>query len=135
MSLRIRPLAARSTLLAAIAAGALCGFVAVALANVYNDMNDWNLTTSATSYGGGTQYHIGTSSDGRVTFRWLDSPDRTTVISSTACSDGSMLGSTTIGAGGTGYQQTFVGYLGQCFTMRGRTTDGTMSNHDGRVNR
>jgi hypothetical protein len=135
MSLRIRPLAVRSTLLAAIVAGALCGFVAVALANVYSDMNDWNLSTSMSSYAGGTQYHVGTGSDGSVTFRWLDSPNKTTVISSNACSDGSALGSTTIGAGGTGYQQTFAGYQGQCFTMRGRTTDGTMSNHDGRVNR
>src|SRR3954454_5825111 len=113
-------------------------FTAVAYAYVTTDMNNWNLTESVSTYGGGTQFHIATGTDGWASFRWLDSPSKVTVISANRCSDGALLGSSTaIGTGDTSYHLLFNGGAGQCFLMRGRTANGqgSMINHDGRIQR
>jgi hypothetical protein len=112
-------------------------FSAVAYAYVLTDMNDWNLTESTSTYGGGTQFHIATGTDGNVSFRWLDSPNKTTVISGNYCSDWALIGSSSYGVNDTSYHLLFNGYEGQCFVMRGRTGSGqgSMVNHDGRVQR
>src|SRR3954470_7075728 len=91
-------------------------FTAVAYAYVITDMNDWNLTESVSAYGGGTQFHIATGTDGWAAFRWLHPPNKTTVISANRCSDGVLLGSSvSIGAGDTSYHSLFHGGEGQCF--------------------
>ena len=114
-------------------------FSAVAYAYVTTDMNDWNLNdTSLTPYGGGTQFHIATGTDGKVTYRWLDVTNKTTVISANTCTNWDLLGSSSAyGAGDTSYHGLFTGSTGQCFVMLGRTASGTgtMVNHDGRVQR
>ena len=101
------------------------------------DMNDWNLTESTSTYGGGTQFHVATDSDGNVYFRWLDSPNKTTVISANYCSDWALINSNVHGVGDTSYHYLFNGTPGYCFVMRGRTGSGqgSMVNHDGRVQR
>ena len=102
------------------------------------DMNDWNLTETTSSYGGGTQFHISTGTDGVASFRWLDSPNKTTVVSANSCTDLGVLGSpASIGVGDTGYHALFTGSQGACFLMRGRTGSGqgSMVNHDGRSQR
>src|SRR6202008_286563 len=68
-------------------------FSAVAYAYVLTDMNDWNLSESLSTYGGGTQFHIASGTDGSVSFRWLDAPNKTTVISGNSCQDWSLIGS------------------------------------------
>jgi hypothetical protein len=113
-------------------------FSAVAYAYVTTDMNNWNLTETVSTYGGGTQFHISTGTDGWASFRWLDSPNKVTVISANRCSDGGLLGSSaSIGVGDTSYHSLFNGGEGQCFLMRGRTGSGqgSMVNHDGRIQR
>jgi hypothetical protein len=111
-------------------------FCAVAYAG-YTDMNDWNLTESTSTYGGGTQFHISSTGNGNAYFRWLDSPNKTTVISANYCSDWAPINSNTHGIGDTTYKWLFGGSVGFCFVMRGRTAagQGSMVNHDGRVDR
>ena len=111
-------------------------FCAIAYA-VYTDMNNWNLTETTSTYGGGTQFHI-SSTGSYAEFRWLDSPNKATVISANSCADWGLLGSTaSIPVNNTSYHYLFGGSPGQCFVMRGRTASGqgSMVNHDGRVNR
>src|SRR3954452_24969330 len=113
-------------------------FSATAYAYIQSDMNDWNLTETTSTYGAGTQFHISSGTDGWASFRWLDSPNKTTVISANSCSDLSLLGSAaSIGVGDTGYHNLFQGGQAQCFVMRGRTGSGqgSMVNHDGRSQR
>src|SRR5215470_12720562 len=100
-------------------------FSGVAYAYVTSDMNDWNLTETTSSYGGGTQFHISSGTDGWASFRWLDSPNKTTVVSANSCSDIGLLGSAaSIGVGDTSYHALFQGGEAQCFLMRGRTGSG-----------
>jgi hypothetical protein len=108
---------------------------ATAGAQVTSDLIDFNLTESTSTWP--TQYHISSSGDGWAAFRWLDSPNKTTVISGNACADLSLYGSDTIGAGDTNYHNLFPGGAGTCFVVRGRTASGSgsMVNHDGRVKR
>ena len=111
-------------------------FAARALA-VTTDLINWNLTETTSTYGGGTQFHISTGGS-LVRFRWLDSPNKDTVLSANSCSDLSLLGSAaSIGVGDTTYHSLFSGVSGQCFVMRGRVAagEGSMVNHDGRVDR
>ena len=118
--------------------GRLGRFSAVAYAYVTTDLNDWNLNESLSTWGGGTQFHISSGTDGWVSYRWLDSPNKTTVISGNSCSDWALLGSASAyGAGDTSYHGLFNSSAGQCFVMRGRTASGqgSMVNHDGRVQR
>jgi hypothetical protein len=120
-------------LVAALLAGA-----AAAHAYVTTDLVNWDLTETTSTYGGGNQYHISSTGDGWASYRWLDSPNKTTVISGNACSDYALLGNArTIPAGNTSYHSLFHGATFQCFVMRGRTANGQggMYNHDGRVRR
>jgi hypothetical protein len=136
MNRHLRHGVAGAALLAALAASAAGG--ASAGANVTTDLNDFNLTETVSTYGGGTQYHIATGSDGWVDYRWLDSPSKITVISGNSCVDWSVYGSAmTISAGNTSYRTLFGGYVGQCFYIRGRTASGqgSMSLYDGRIRR
>jgi hypothetical protein len=127
---------ARVTLAAALlaATGALS---APAHAFVTTDLTDFNLTESTSTYNGGTQFHISSVGDGSVSYRWLDYPDKATVISGNACADYANLGSKSYGIGNTSYQVLFWGLTYECFVVRGRTTSGSGSlvNHDGRVKR
>jgi|tagenome__1003787_1003787.scaffolds.fasta_scaffold17547925_1 hypothetical protein len=126
----------RRTLRASLCAAICCAATlpATAAAQSWNDLNDWNLTESVSTWGGGTQFHISTGS-GSAQFRWLDSPNKTTVISGNSCSDLTLYGSSSIGVGDTNYHTLFGGSSGTCFVLRGRTSagSGSMVNHDGRV--
>jgi hypothetical protein len=113
-------------------------FATVAYAYVTSDLNDFNLTETTATYGGGTQYHIATGTDGVSSYRWLDSPSKPTVMSNNSCADWGLLGTTSAyAAGDTSYHGLFVGSAGQCFVVRGRTQAGygSMSLYDGRIQR
>lgn len=129
----------RRTLRASLCAAVCCAAAipATASAQVTTDLTDWNLTETASSWGGGTQFHISSSGDGSVAYRWLDSPNKTTVISGNSCGDLTLYGTDTIGVGDTNYHTLFSGGAGLCFILRGRTSSGSgsMVNHDGRVSR
>jgi hypothetical protein len=125
---RFRALGACFALLASL----VCAASAFATTS---DLIDWNLTETTSTYG--TQFHISTGGS-LVQFRWLDSPNKSTVVSANTCTDLSLLGSAaSIGVGDTGYHSLFSGSSGQCFVLRGRTGagQGSMVNHDGRVDR
>src|SRR4051795_7286635 len=123
MDRRLRRPAARAALLAALAA--MLSSTALAVGYVTSDLTPWNLTETLQTYGGGTQFHIATGTDGWVSFRWLDSPNKATVISGNNCTDWSLLGtSSSYSAGDTNYHSLFHGFAGQCFVMRGRTPSG-----------
>jgi hypothetical protein len=112
-------------------------FSTQAHAAVTTDLIDWNLSESLTQWGGGTQFHISTGGS-LVQYRWLDSPNKTTVISGNNCTDFGLLGSaSSYGVGDTSYHSLFNGGQGQCFVLQGRTGSGqgSMVNHDGRVSR
>jgi hypothetical protein len=108
---------------------------AVARAQSTSDLVDWNLTESTSTWN--TQFHISSTGDGWAAFRWLDSPNKPTVISGNACADLSLYGSASIGVSDTTYHNLFWGGGGTCFVLRGRTGSGSgsMVNHDGRVRR
>jgi hypothetical protein len=136
MDRRMRRPALRAALLAAFAA-TLTSTTAAA-AYVTTDLTPWNLNETLSTYGGGTQFHIASGTDGWVAFRWLDSPTKITVVSGNACPDWSLIGgSQTIGAGDVDYHSLFQGFTGECFVLRGRTANGqgSMSGKDGRVRR
>src|SRR4051812_38069708 len=126
----------RRAVLAAACVMALT-FSAVAYAYVLTDMNDWNLTETTDTWGGGTQFHIATGTDGWVSYRWLDSPNKTTVVSANYCTDWALINSASIGVGDTSYHALFSSSAGFCFVMRARTGSGqgSMVNHDGRLQR
>lgn len=138
MSGRMRLSAARAALVIALA-GSICAMSAtVAVAYVTTDMNDFNLTESTSFYGAPTQYHISSGTDGWVSYRWLDSPSKSTVIGASRCSDLADIGTTvTIPAGNTNYQNLFNQGAGYCFAVHGRTSagQGSMSLYDGRIQR
>jgi hypothetical protein len=122
----------------AVLAGAACTLLTVpaaAHAQVTSDLTDWNLTETVSTWG--TQFHMSSTGSGWAAYRWLDSPNKATVISGNACADYSLYGSDTIGVGDTGYHNLFANPPGVCFVLRGRTTSGSgsMVNHDGRVSR
>lgn len=102
----------------------------------YTDIIDFNLTEAASTYG---VFHISASGDGSASYRWVDSPSRTTVISGNNCADGSALSTPrTIPAGDTGYYGLFGGAnSGFCFLLRGRVAagQGSMYYFDGRLRR
>jgi len=134
MDRRTRRAVLRASLLSCACAAVLA---APAAAQVTTDLTDWNLTDSASTWGGGTQFHISSGGDGWAAYRWLDSPNKTTVISANSCTDGSALGSAVIAIGDTNYYNLFQASAGWCFVLRGRTAVGTgsMVNHDGRIKR
>jgi hypothetical protein len=136
MDRRLRPARACAVLLCALVAG--LATAAQASAYVPSDLTDWDMFETLSTYGGGTQFHISSGTDGWVTFRWLDVTDHTTVNSANACADLALLGSsTTITAGDTNYHGLFHDVAGTCFELRGRTAagSGSMFNKDGRVQR
>jgi len=111
-------------------------FSAVAYAYVTTDLTNWNLTETTSTWG--SQFHVATGTNGVVSYRWLDTPAKITVVSGNACPDWSLYGSpATIGVNDTSYKALFGGYQGLCFVLRGRTAagQGSMVNHDGRVQR
>jgi len=103
---------------------------------VLTDTPDFNLTQSTVTYG---SYSISQGGDGSASYRWLDVPSKTTVISGNSCIDGSVLGSPrTIPAGDVNYYGLFGGGgAGLCFLLRGRTAGGpgNMTFYDGRIRR
>jgi hypothetical protein len=136
MDRRLRRPAARAALLGALAATLTS--TALAVGYVTSDLTPWSMNGSLGTYGGGTQFHIATGTDGSVAFRWLNSPTKITVVSGNACSDWSLIGQNqTIGVSDTGYHSLFHGFAGQCFVLRGRTAagDGSMTGKYGRVRR
>lgn len=110
-------------------------FTAVAYAYVTTDLDNWNLTESTSTWG--SQFHIASGTDGWVSYRWLDSPSKVTVISANRCSDLAQFGADSIGVNDTSYHALFNNAAGTCFVLRGRTASGqgSMVNHDGRVRR
>jgi hypothetical protein len=135
MDRRSRALRACLALLAVTLGGLV--FTTRAHATVTTDLNNWNLTESLSQWGGGTQFHISTGGSA-VQYRWLDSPNKTTVISANNCTDFGLLGSSSAyGVGDTSYHTLYNGSQGQCFILQGRTGagQGSMVNHDGRVSR
>jgi hypothetical protein len=128
-SARLRP-----ALLAALFGGL---FLVVPAVAGTTDINDFNLTETVSTYGGGTQYHV-TTGGTIVQYRWLDSPAKATVISANTCSDWAMYGQASYGQSDTGYQTIWGSGTSQaCFVLRGRTQagQGSMSLYDGRINR
>lgn len=123
-------MAAACLLSGALAPGAQADFV-------YTDITDFNLTESTSSYGGGNQYHISSVGDGSVSYRWVDSPSKDTVVSGNSCFDLSLFGSHYYNSGVTVYRQLFSGGAGLCFILRGRTAvgQGSMYYYDGRLQR
>ena len=110
----------------------------LAYAYVTSDLNDFNLTESTSTYGGGTQFHIATGTVGWSYYRWLDAPSKATVISNNTCADWALLGSASAyGVNDTSYHALFRGSAGQCFVVRGRAQagQGSMSLYDGRIQR
>jgi hypothetical protein len=106
----------------------------LAYAYVFTDIIDFNLTETTSTYG---QYGVSQGTDGWVSYRWVDDPNHTTVISGNNCSDLSLFGKATIPAHDTAYYALFHGSWGLCFALRGRTAAGagSMVNHDGRLER
>jgi hypothetical protein len=103
---------------------------------VFTDIVDFNLTETAYTYG---VYSISSSGDGSASYRWVDDPDHTTVISGNNCSDLALLGGpATIAAHDVSYHGLFGGAsAGSCFALRGRvaTGAGSMYYHDGTLRR
>jgi hypothetical protein len=133
MHRRLRATARLRSALLAATFGVL--FLVVPALALTTDMNDWNLTETTNTWP--TQFHVSTGGS-LIQYRWLDSPNKSTVISSNACSDLSLLGSpSSYGVGDTGYHNLGSSPQGTCFVLRGRTAagQGSMSLHDGRVNR
>lgn len=115
---------------------AIAAMPATAGAWVFTDVIDFNLTQSTVTY---SDYSISQGGDGSASYRWLDVPAKTTVISGNSCTDGSALSTPrTIPAGDTNYYGLFGGAAaGFCFLLRGRvaTGQGSMTYYDGRVRR
>lgn len=113
-----------------------CLAASAAHAWVFTGITDFNLTESTSTYG---DYTISQSGDGSASYRWVDSPSKTTVVSGNSCTDGSALSSArTIPVGDTGYYGLFGGKSwGFCFLLRGRVASGqgSMSLYDGMVRR
>jgi len=108
---------------------------AQAEACAYTDKNDYNLVDYERRYGG--SYTISSVCDGNFNWRWLDSPNKTTVISGNSCGDGSLYGKNDIPAFNTNYHLIFRGFAYLCFELWGRTASGSggLYNHDGSIRR
>jgi hypothetical protein len=124
--------------LLAVSLGALALGPAAIAADIPSDIDNWNMTEAVSQAGGGTQYHIGTNSSGWVQYRWLDSPNKWTLVSVNNCGDLALLGGPSgYAAADTTYHAIYYGPAATCFELNGRTQDGqgSMVNHDGRVMR
>jgi hypothetical protein len=134
MHRRLRAVARlRPALLAALLGGLF--LIAPAVAGT-SDLNDFNLVETVRTYP--SQYHVSTGG-ASVSYRWLDSPSKSTVISVNDCNDGFVLGgSSSYGSGDTGYHTLWSnGLSGYCFVVNGRTQSGqgSMNLYDGRISR
>lgn len=120
---------------AALVAALFTAAAPAARAQVITDLNDFHLTESTTTWG--SQFHLSSTGGGLASYRWLDSPNKATVISANTCSDWALLGSASYGVGDTSYRSLFSGVVYECFVVRGRTTagSGSLSYHDGRIKR
>jgi hypothetical protein len=101
---------------------------------VYSDIPNWNMCDSRVEGGGFTT--TSDNSSGRIDYRWLDSPNKTTVISANGYFTDGLYGTAEVPAGATDYR--FVanrGGGGLQFRLWGRTAigSGCMYDHDGRV--
>lgn len=125
----------RSALLAALFGGLIMVVPALAYTS---DVNDFNLTETTHWYGPGTgtEFHVSTGG-ASVTYQWLDSPSKATVISSNNCGDYALLGSPKSYSQNDTSVRTLwgSGLSQQCFVLQGRTQagEGTMNLHDGRL--
>jgi len=92
------------------------------------DLVDYEVRTWPTSFTATTLFG--------ASFRWLDDPDHTTVISTNRCSDLAFYGKAEIPAHNTSYHNMSTGG-NSCFRARGRTAFGAggLYSHDGRMNR
>ena len=97
-------------------------FAAAAYAYVTTDVNNFNLTESVSTWP--SQFHVASGTDGLVSWRWLDSPNKATVISANRCTDYALFGSGSYGINDTSYHGLYWGSAGQCFVIRGRTAAG-----------
>jgi hypothetical protein len=114
---------------------ALAGLTLLAAPSAHaatNEIYDFNLSETTSTYGSFTA-----TTGGGVSYRWLDSPVRATVISSANCFNNATIGSATYSAGSTSYQSIGSPSNGTCFLLRGRTTagSGNMFYYDGRLSR
>ena len=118
MNRRLWPSAARAALAAAVIAAAFTYCVTLAWAAVTTDLNDFNLSESTSTYGGGTQYHV-SQFGSLVEYRWLDAPVKSTVINAGSCTDYALVGTArTYAVGSTSYQSLFSASDGDCFVVR-----------------
>jgi hypothetical protein len=127
---RMRHIAARSALLATLIAGGLS--TSASATDVPSDLIDWYVDTSFDAYS--STYHVSSGGPNPVSFRWLDSPHTQTQVYAANCLTNVQYGSMrTYAVGSTSYQTLFTGATDTCFKLWGRTTSGSMSDHDGRV--
>lgn len=109
-----------------------------ASANVWTNVNDFNLTESPAYYPGSWNASAGTSG---IEYRWLDVPVKETHIRAHSCATGAALWPSETkfpaGSSGTTYRPVGYQYPGGCFKLRGRTAtgSGSMNLYDGRVSR
>ena len=101
-------------------------FATVAYAYVTTDLNDFNLTETTATYGGGTQYHIATGTDGWSSYRWLDSPSKPTVMSNNTLPGlaAARQHVRVLGAATRATTRCSTAGPEQCFVVRGRTQIG-----------
>jgi len=114
---------------------ALAASPARAYTFVYTSIPSWNLSTITSTYGGGTQFHISTTGDGSVQYRWTDVTDHDNDISGASCSDYSSFGDHFYLAGVTDYRTLFSSFSGLCFVLRGYVTSGAMYGYSGELKR
>lgn len=103
-----------------------------------SDFANWDLVDYEVRTWGASFTYVHTYF-GQIQWRWLDTPTKTTVISSNYCGDLGMIGKNDFPAGASGTQYRSIGggvYANTCFRVRGRTATGSggMYNHDGRLN-
>lgn len=109
-----------------------------ASANVWTNVDNFNLTESYSTYPG--SWNASSSTSG-INYRWLDVPVKATYIRAYSCATGSALASSDAyfpsGSSGTTYRSVGYQYPGGCFQLRGRTAtgSGSMNLYDGRVSR
>ncbi len=107
-------------------------------ANVWTDVNNFNLTESTSTYP--NSWNTSSSTTG-IDYRWLDVPVKATYIRAYSCVTGTALASSDTyfpsGSSGTSYRSVGSQYPGGCFQLRGRTApgSGSMNLYDGRVSR
>ncbi len=97
-----------------------------------NEIIDFNLTESLSTY----STYTTTSSSG-IQYRWVDSPSKSTYITTANCFTNVPLGGANYSAGQTSYQLVGSAGSGVCFALRGRTQtgQGSMFFYDGRLSR